>query len=352
MIKNYQPKNTAKNKIYFVLKTIVIILNYNGKKYLEQFLPTLIANTPNTEIIVTDNASNDDSVLFLQQNFPSIRLLIFAKNFGFAEGYRLALQEIEGDIFVLLNSDIEVTRDWLSPLVDFLVENDKVAAVQPKIKSYHQKEYFEYAGASGGFLDKYGYPFCRGRIFDFCEKDTQQYDNNLPIFWATGACLVIKKDAYFEAGELDGYFFAHMEEIDLCWRLQNLGYEIYCIPASEVYHVGGGTLNKTNPFKTYLNFRNNLVMIFKNHPHYFFILLIRFFLDTLAWLVFISKGQIKYAFSITKAYFHFLLYLFSKNRKKIYSNKRKLDKSKGKNKLWKKSIVWEYFVRKIKKIDW
>ncbi|TAE75097.1 MAG: glycosyltransferase family 2 protein [Bacteroidetes bacterium] len=333
------------------MKTSVIILNYNGKKYLEKFLPILIAHTPDVEIIIVDNASDDDSVLFLKQQFPLLRLIIFSKNFGFAQGYRLALQQIESDIFVLLNSDIEVTDNWLSPLVDFLAQNHNVAAVQPKIKSYHQKQYFEHAGASGGFLDKYGYPFCRGRIFDFCEKDEKQYNKNIPIFWATGACLVIKKNAYFEAGELDGYFFAHMEEIDLCWRLQNLGYEIYCIPESEIYHVGGGTLDKSNPFKTYLNFRNNLVMIFKNHPNYLLILFVRFFLDTLAWLVFLLKRKPKHSWAITKAYFGFFKYIFSTKNKNMTIKKEKFNTQIGKNKLWKKSIVWEYFIKKRKKFE-
>lgn len=330
------------------LKTAVVILNYNGKNYLEIFLPFLLDYTPNTAIIVADNASTDNSVLFLRQKYPTIELIILQKNFGFAEGYRLALQKIEADIFVLLNSDIEVTPHWLSPLTNFLTNNTNVAAVQPKIKNYQNREYFEHAGACGGFLDKYAYPFCRGRLFDECEKDTKQYNQNKAVFWATGACLVIKKEAYFEVGGLDGYFFAHMEEIDLCWRLQNAGYQIYCIPESEVYHVGGGTLNKDNPFKTYLNFRNNLIMILKNHPYAFFILMIRFVLDTLAWFVFMLKGKFRFSFAISKAYFHFYRYLYTKKNKVILKNS---NKTIGKNKLWKKSIVWEYFINKKRKID-
>jgi hypothetical protein len=247
-------------------KVSVVILNYNGKNWLEQFLPNVIANTtyPNAEIIIADNASTDDSLAFLKTNFPNLRIVINKKNTGYAGGYNEALLQIESDYYVLLNSDVEVTPNWIEHVMHFMLQDKLMVACQPKILSYHEKDTFEYAGAAGGFLDKYGYPFCRGRIFDTCEKDTGQYNKNDEILWASGACLFIHAKTFHAVGGLDADFFAHMEEIDLCWRLNNLGYKVGYCANSSVYHVGGGTLHKSNPKKTFLNFRNNRILLHKN----------------------------------------------------------------------------------------
>jgi GT2 family glycosyltransferase len=326
--------------------TAVVILNFNGKKYLEKFLPTLIQFTNTAEIIIIDNASTDDSLEWLGENYPNLKTIILDKNYGFAGGYQLGLQKIEADFFVLLNSDIEVTKDWLLPLTDFLEKNENVAAVQPKILSYHQKDYFEYAGASGGFLDKFCYPFCRGRIFDTLEKDENQYENIEKVFWATGACLVIKKEAYWKARGLDVDFFAHFEEIDLCWRLQNVNYEIFCIPESKVYHVGGGTLAQESSFKTFLNFRNNLILITKNHPSFLWILIVRFFLDMLAVGLHLKKGKFKNSWAIIKAYFQFYWAFFHHYKKRKLLPRKKTKNLKG---FFHQSIAWKYFIQNKKK---
>ncbi|MDF1675256.1 MAG: glycosyltransferase family 2 protein, partial [Vicingaceae bacterium] len=238
----------------------VVILNWNGKHFLEKFLPSLIEHTSFAELIVADNCSTDDSLSFLKENFPQIRIITLAENYGFAKGYNEALKQVNSDVYVLLNSDVEVTENWLQPCLEILKKDNDMAACQPKIKAFHQKTYFEYAGAAGGFIDKYGYPFCRGRIFETLEEDNNQYDEEIEIFWATGACLVIRADIYHELNGLDSFFFAHMEEIDLCWRIQNRGKKIKYVPQSTVFHVGGGTLHKSKPQKTFLNFRNNLIM--------------------------------------------------------------------------------------------
>ena len=244
----------------------MVILNYNGAEMLRRFLPSVLEFSPEAEVVVADNASTDDSLEVMRREFPAVRLVCLDKNHGFADGYNYALREVSADYYLLLNSDVEVTRGWLSPLLAFMDANDDVAACQPKLLSYKEKSLFEYAGAAGGFLDRYGYPFCRGRIFDAVEKDNGQYDSVSDVFWATGAALMIRSADYWSAGGLDGTFFAHMEEIDLCWRLRARGRRIVCVPESVVYHVGGATLNKSNPRKTFLNFRNNLLMLYKNLP--------------------------------------------------------------------------------------
>lgn len=247
------------------MKVAVVILNWNGEKMLAKYLPTLLQHLQESvEVFVADNASTDNSVALLKEKFPTVKRILLDKNWGFAEGYNQALRQINATYYILLNSDIEVCSSWLSPLITWMDAHPEAAACQPKLLSIRQRDYFEYAGACGGFIDKYGYPFCRGRVFDVVEKDEGQYDEVCPILWATGACLMIRATDYWKVGGLDGRFFAHNEEIDLCWRLRAMGREIYCIPESKVYHVGGGTLPKNNPMKTYLNFRNNLTMLYKN----------------------------------------------------------------------------------------
>ena len=249
------------------MKVAVVILNWNGEAMLRRFLPTVVRySCDEAEIWVADNASDDASVQLLREHFPSVKLIQLDKNYGFAEGYNRALAQIEAEYYVLLNSDVEVTHHWLTPLVEYMDAYPDVAACQPKLLSEANRDYFEYAGASGGFIDRYGYPFCRGRIFNTVEEDNGQYDYIIDILWATGACMLIRSADYREAHGLDGRFFAHNEEIDLCWRLRQRGRRIVCIPESEVYHVGGGTLPKSNPTKTFLNFRNNLTMLYKNLP--------------------------------------------------------------------------------------
>ena len=286
-------------------KVSVVILNWNGVGMLQKFLLKVVEYSAmeGVEVCVADNASTDESVSYLQANFPNVRLIVLDKNYGFAEGYNRALQQVEAEYVVLLNSDVEVTPHWLEPLVEYMDAHPEVAACQPKIRSERNKEYFEYAGAAGGYLDKYGYPFCRGRIFEVVEKDQGKYDTIQPIFWATGAALFIRLKDYWEAGGLDGRFFAHMEEIDLCWRLRSRGRGIVCIPQSVVYHVGAATLKKENPRKTFLNFRNNLLMLYKNLPEKDLkhVMFVRGLLDWVATFVFLLKGDGKNARAVWQA---------------------------------------------------
>lgn len=249
------------------MKIAVVILNWNGRKMLERYLSNVLTySQEDATVVVADNASTDDSVEWLRQHHPDVPLIVLEKNCGFADGYNQALAHIEAEYYVLLNSDVEVTHHWLTPLVEFMDSHADVAACQPKLLAVHDHDSFEYAGACGGFIDRYGYPFCRGRIFDTVEQDNGQYDTAAEVLWATGACLMVRSNDYWEVGGLDGRFFAHNEEIDLCWRLRQRGRKVYCLPDSQVYHVGGGTLPKSNPHKTYLNFRNNLTMLYKNLP--------------------------------------------------------------------------------------
>ncbi|MFK7949053.1 MAG: glycosyltransferase family 2 protein [Saprospiraceae bacterium] len=297
------------------MKVAIVILNYNGRKYLEQFLPSVIKYSDGKrvensfftpEIIVADNASTDDSVDFLKTTYPNITLVQLDKNYGFAEGYNQALKDVNANIYVLLNSDVEVTDNWLAPVITVLKMNRTVVACQPKIRAFHNKTHFEHAGAAGGYMDSLGYPFCRGRLFDNVEKDEGQYDNQHEIFWATGAALFIKSAQFHKIGGFDGDYFAHMEEIDLCWRLRKAGYQILAVPQSTVYHVGGGTLNTENPYKTYLNFRNNLITILKNENGWkvYYIFFLRLILDGLAGLKFLMEGKFKNIWAIIKAHFY------------------------------------------------
>ncbi len=276
-------------------RVAIVILNWNGEALMRQFLPSVVRYSPAeiAEVVVADNGSTDGSVEMLREAFPSVRLILLDKNYGFAEGYNRALEAITTPYVVLLNSDVEVTEGWLNAPLRALDEDEDTVAVQPKIRSQRQPSYFEYAGAAGGFMDQYGYPFCRGRIFDIVEEDRGQYDQATDVLWASGACLFIRTDIYKEAGGLDAGFFAHQEEIDLCWRLRSRGYRIRCTPESVVYHVGGATLEMEHPRKTFLNFRNNLLMLYKNLPadklrH---VMRIRLFLDYLAALKFLLAGH-------------------------------------------------------------
>ena len=286
-------------------KVSVVILNWNGVGMLQKFLPGVIkySQGEGVEVCVADNGSTDESVVWLQTYCPDVRLIVLGKNYGFADGYNMALQQVEAEYVVLLNSDVEVTPHWLDPLMEYMDAHPEVAACQPKIRSERNKALFEYAGASGGYLDKYGYPFCRGRIFDVVEEDKGQYDTVQPIFWATGAALFICLKDYRESGGLDGRFFAHMEEIDLCWRLRSRGRGIVCIPQSTVYHVGAATLKKENPRKAFLNFRNNLLMLYKNLPEKELkrVMFIRGVLDVVAALVFLLKGEKEAARAVLQA---------------------------------------------------
>lgn len=286
----------------------VVILNWNGKHHLEQFLPSVIEHSKDVaRIIVVDNASTDDSINYLKNDHSDVELIILKENLGFSGGYNKAFHQINAEYCVLLNSDVEVTPNWITPVIRLMISDETIGACQPKIKSYNQKTHFEYAGAAGGYIDKYGYPFCRGRIFDTLEEDKGQYNDNTEIFWATGACLFIRKGAYFHAGELDPNFFAHMEEIDLCWRMKNKGYKIMYCGESAVFHVGGGTLHKSNPKKTFLNFRNSLLMLYKNLPKSKIgtIILSRLILDGIAGVKFLLQGNIKDTIAILKAHFDF-----------------------------------------------
>ena len=290
------------------IKTAVVVLNWNGKAWLEKFLPTLVNHSQEATIFLADNASTDDSVEFARTHFPVVKIIINTTNGGYAKGYNDALKKIDAEYFVLINSDIEVTKNWLSPIINLMNTDLNIAACQPKLLDYNNKNMFEYAGASGGFIDNLGYPFCRGRIFDSIEQDKGQYNDAIEVFWATGACLFVRASHFNKIGGLDEDFFAHQEEIDLCWRLKNKGYKIMVQPKSVVYHVGGGTLNAGSAFKTHLNFRNNLFMLFKNLPTFclFTIIPTRLVFDGVAALTFLNKEKgFQHVLAIAKAHFIF-----------------------------------------------
>ena len=321
------------------LKTAIVILNWNEKKLLEQFLPSVIFHSNEATIYVADNASTDDSVNFIKSNFPSVQIIQNTENGGFAKGYNDALKDIDADIYCLLNNDVEVTENWLSPIISIFKSEPNTIIIQQKILDYKHKSYFEYAGAAGGFIDKFGYPYCRGRIFNTVEKDENQYDKINNIFWASGACFFIRKNAFVTLNGLDEAFFAHMEEIDLCWRAKNLDYDIKYIGTSTVFHLGGATLNNTNPRKTYLNFRNSLFMLTKNIPkgQVFYIVFIRLFLDGIAGIRFLITGKFSHFIAVIKSHFSFYWHLpkLLKQRKTLQQKKKYYQT---------KSIVWSYFV--------
>ena len=330
------------------MRIAVVILNWNGKRYLEKFLPALLANSNNeAEIIVADNASTDDSVDFLQNHFPSVQIIRNNHNYGFAKGYNIALSQVTAEYYILLNSDIEVTPNWIGPVIDLMDSDLSIAACQPKIRSFSEPDKFEYAGAAGGFIDKYGYPFCRGRMFQTLEEDHGQYDDITEIFWATGACIFIRAELYHKYGGLDEDFFAHMEEIDFCWRLKNEGYKIMYCPSSVVYHIGGGTLPKISWRKTYLNFRNNCNLLYKNLPDNLLIEVFakRLFLDGIAATKFLITAGFKDFFAVSKAHFSFYRSLNKTKRKR-----RQLKHGPMKD-IYIKNIVFEYYLRGKKKFS-
>jgi len=328
------------------VRIAVVILNWNGKKFLERFLPSLLANSSKEgDVIVADNASTDDSVEYLKSNFPTIRIIQHNKNYGFAQGYNLALSQVEADYYILLNSDIEVTPNWIQPVIDLMESDESIAACQPKIRSFTEPQKFEYAGAAGGFIDKYGYPFCRGRMFLSIEEDNGQYDDSIEIFWATGACMFVKADLFHKFGGLDDDFFAHMEEIDFCWRLKNEGYKIMYCPTSVVYHIGGGTLPKISWKKTYLNFRNNCILLYKNLPDNLLLEVFakRLILDGIAATKFLITAGFKDFFAVSKAHFSFYGSL-----RKTRQKRKKIKQGQVKN-IYQKNIVFEYYLRGKKK---
>ena len=324
------------------MKLAIVILNWNGKKMLKQYLPVVMRySSAQAKIIVADNASTDGSVAMLKEDFPEVEILSLNKNYGFAEGYNQALKMVDAEYYLLLNSDVRVTENWLTPLLTYMDEHSDMAACQPKLLSVSNPKCFEYAGAAGGFIDRLGYPFCRGRVFDIVEEDHGQYDSIADIMWATGACLLIRSKDYWDAGALDGRFFAHNEEIDLCWRLRLLGRRIVCIPNSVVYHVGGGTLPKSNPMKTFLNFRNNLTMLYKNLPDEELktVMRLRFFLDYLAaWQTLIFNRNIADFKAIYKARHAFKAWRqdFDEDRKRLQQQRinPRVDERKDFSLLW------------------
>lgn len=328
-------------------KVAIVILNWNGQKMLAKYLPNVIEySRQDAEIWVADNSSSDGSMHLLETQFPQVKTIVLEQNFGFAEGYNRALKQIDAEYYVLLNSDVEVSHHWLTPLIEFMDSHQQVAACQPKLLAEYDKDSFEYAGACGGFLDKYGYPFCRGRIFDTVERDNGQYDYQQEILWATGACMMIRSKDYWTAGGLDGRFFAHNEEIDLCWRLRLMGRKIYCIPESEVYHVGGGTLPKSNPMKTYLNFRNNLTMLYKNlsDTELTHVMRMRRFLDYLAAFETLvlnrNWGDFKAIFKARRA-FKVWKHEFDEDRRKIQAGRVKEEIPQ----VYNLSIIWQYYAK-------
>ena len=330
-------------------KISVVILNYNGEKLLLRFLPSVIKYSKNATVIVADNASTDQSLKILKTQFPSVQVIKLDTNYGFCGGYNRVLKQVEAEYYVLLNSDVEVTSGWLHPLIALLDSNPSIAAVQPKILSYHQKDNFEYAGAGGGFIDSLGYPFCRGRLFDFTEKDIGQYNDTREIFWATGACLVVRSKVYHELGGLDEDFFAHMEEIDLCWKIQRAGSRVFYCGSSHVYHVGAGTLARSSPRKTYYNFRNALSLIAKHWSTWalFIKLPLRLLLDYIAAFKFLVTGKSDDASAIMRAHYRFVTDFGN------VMSKRKLLKSKypfSNRNAYYGSILWEHFVLRKKKI--
>jgi len=322
------------------LKIAIVILNWNGVKLLEQFLPSIVNYSSKEAVIyIADNASTDNSIGFVKKNYPTIQIIKNTQNGGYAKGYNDALKHIEADVYCLLNSDVEVTKDWLKPIINVFNNDKNTAIIQPKLLDFKEKSSFEYAGAAGGFVDLFGYPYCRGRLFNSLEKDEGQFNDTSNIFWASGACLFIRAAIFKQIGGLDEDYFAHQEEIDLCWRTQNSGYKVTYVGASEVYHVGGATLEETNPHKTYLNFRNSLLNIVKNVPKKWFLFVIfsRLTLDGIAGFKFILELRPIHTFAIMKAHFSFYknFYKFLKKRKQL---PKKLDYNIH------TSIVWQYFV--------
>jgi GT2 family glycosyltransferase len=324
-------------------KVAVVILNYNGIGHLRQFFPSVMVSTyPNLEIVLADNCSADESLSWISATYPQVTILTSSVNHGYAGGYNFFLKQVEADYFVLLNSDVEVTKSWIEPVIELMEGDRQIAACQPKILSFHNKDEFEYAGAAGGWIDSLGYPFCRGRVFDKTEKDQGQYNDTLPVFWASGAAFFVRADLFHKAGGFNASFFAHQEEIDLCWRLQIMGYKIYVCPPSVVYHLGGGTLAPVSTQKVYLNHRNNLMMVAQHWPfrQLLWKLPVRFFLDAVhAWKLLLS-GKPSYWRAVAQAHLSFASQAFKNNR--LTGRSPKGEKPMG---VYNGSIVWDYFVR-------
>jgi GT2 family glycosyltransferase len=331
-------------------KSAVVILNWNGIGYLKMFLGKIVKYTisPETDVYVADNGSTDGSADWVAENFREVKLILFDTNYGFASGYNRAIEQLDAEYCVLINSDIEVTEGWLQPLVSFMDENPDAAACQPKILSYNQKDYFEHAGAAGGFIDKYGYPFCRGRILDLAEKDEGQYNTPIDIFWSSGACMIVRVSAWKRCGGFDADFFAHMEEIDLCWRFLKAGFRAGYTPASTVYHLGGGSLAYDSPFKIYLNFRNSLYMLYKNLPRgrLFSVLFFRMILDGLAALMFLFNGRLSYFMAVLKAHGSFYRNIGKLRRKRELV--KTLGERNSRGLILNKSIIFEFYIKGIK----
>ena len=329
------------------MKIAIVILNWNGKKLLETFLPSIVNfSSEKAEIFVADNASTDDSISYIKEHFRSVNIIENAINGGYAKGYNDALQAVEANIYCLINSDVEVTENWLSPILEIFDKEKNVAIIQPKILDYKDKYSFEYAGAAGGFIDFFGYPYCRGRVFNSLEKDNHQFDDTTEIFWASGACFFIRSKVFHELKGFDEDYFAHQEEIDLCWRTQNLGFEIKYVGRSTVFHIGGATLQETNPHKTYLNFRNSLLNVVKNVPKKWFLIVVlsRLILDGIAGIKFLLELRPIHTIAILKAHFSFYkkLPVFLKKRRKIIKKQTYFTHI---------SIVWQYFVLGKKKFE-
>ncbi len=321
------------------MKTAIVILNWNGEKLLEQFLPSIVNfNSPEATIYVADNASTDNSISFVKENYPTVKIVQNPTNTGYAKGYNDALQHIDADIYCLINSDVEVTKNWLAPILQVFKEEENTAIIQPKLLDFKDKSKFEYAGAGGGFVDLYGYPYCRGRVFNDLETDNGQFNDISEIFWASGACFFIRSKVYHQLGGFDEDYFAHQEEIDLCWRTQNEGFNIKYVGTSSVYHVGGATLQESNPHKTYLNFRNSLLTVVKNVPTQWFLFVVfsRLILDGIAGIKFLFELRPIHTWAIIKAHFSFY-----KNFFKFFNKRRKLQRRYEYN--LHTSVVWQYF---------
>lgn len=326
-------------------KTAVVILNWNGREFLKKFLPDVIKfSKDEAEIIVADNASTDDSIAVLKSDFPEVRIIENKTNGGFAKGYNQALKMVDAKYYILLNSDIEVTENWINPIIEMMENNQTIAACQPKLRSYHQKEKFEYAGAAGGFIDKYGYPFCRGRVFQSLEEDKGQYNDTSEIFWATGAAMFVRADLYHQLGGMDDDFFAHMEEIDLCWRLKNKGFKIMYCPDSLVYHVGGGTLPKSSSRKTYLNFRNNFFLMYKNLPQNRIqkTILARLVLDAAAAMKFLLQGGVGDLWAVVRAH-----HSFYRNLRTLKQKRRAIQQTEV-SCMYHSNIAFDHFIHQKK----
>ncbi len=335
------------------MKLSIVILNWNGSGYLQRFLPSIIRYSSYewAEIVVTDNGSTDNSKDIIEKEFPSVKYIQLDKNYGFADGYNRALKLIEADYYLLLNSDVEVTENWLNQLVDTIQSDNKIGACQPKILSLNDQKRFEYAGASGGFIDRFGYPFCRGRILNVMEPDEGQYNMPISVFWASGAAMMVRAEVWKKLGGFDSDFYAHMEEIDLCWRMKNIGYKVAVCPQSVVYHLGGGSLSYGNPVKIYLNFRNNLFLLFKNLPKgmLFPVLTARIILDVIAAIQFLVTGQVK-AFSkvfLAQRDFHRSISSLVRKRKNLVHNSLRLKHPE----IYRGSIIWDFFIRKKRKFS-